>query len=468
MPLWILWWDVVKQLRPACKRERTFLWLAVSLAGMTARNDLVGVTSLVRGLGLLKQRYGCLIDFFHSPALDLDHLTLLWKDLALGFCEPFLIRFNQRLVLLGDGIKISKSGHKMPAVKCLHQSSDSNTKPEYINGHSCQAVAVLVGAGESYFALPLSSRIHEGLVFSNRNKQTLLDKMLTLLGSLLIKQPYYFVVDAYYASQGMIHGLLADGQHLVTRVRSNAVAYEPAAKSSNPHQRGRKKVYGKKVKLKDLANDKAAMSEMPSPVYGEKNVVLRYRMLDLLWRSAGIIVRFVIVLHPRRGIIFLMTTDLNLSASDIVQLYGLRFKIEVSFKQTLHTIGTYAYHFWMSDMVRRKKYGGDQYLHKKSDKYRADVLRKLGAYHLHIQIGLIAQGLAQYLSLSMPQQIWDSFGSWIRTIRPGILPSEQVATTALRHTLPQFLSDSSHDSILKKFLLKNIDRGRAEGIRMVA
>ena len=30
----------------------------------------------------------------------------------------------------GDGVKIPKRGKKMPAVKLLHQQSESNTKPE--------------------------------------------------------------------------------------------------------------------------------------------------------------------------------------------------------------------------------------------------------------------------------------------------------------------------------------------------
>jgi len=60
----------------------------------------------------------------------------------------------------------------MPGVKKLHQESDSNTKPEYIFGHSCQAVAVLTQALSSVFALPLACRIHEGTVFSNRDHRT--------------------------------------------------------------------------------------------------------------------------------------------------------------------------------------------------------------------------------------------------------------------------------------------------------
>ena len=45
----------------------------------------------------------------------------------------------------------------MPAVKKLHQESQNNSKPEFIFGHSCQAIAVVVMAAESYFALPLAA-----------------------------------------------------------------------------------------------------------------------------------------------------------------------------------------------------------------------------------------------------------------------------------------------------------------------
>jgi hypothetical protein len=37
-------------------------------------------------------------------------------------------------------------------------------------GHSLQAVALLVNAASSVFAVPLAIRIHEGLVWSNRDQ----------------------------------------------------------------------------------------------------------------------------------------------------------------------------------------------------------------------------------------------------------------------------------------------------------
>jgi hypothetical protein len=129
----------------------------------------------------------------------------------------------------------------MPAVKLLHQQSEANTKPEYIMGHSFQSVGLLVYAARSIFCVSLIARIHEGLVWSNRDKRTLLDKMLDLLNILTIKVPFYLVADAYYAAGKMVHGLLAQGNHLVTRVKSNAVTYESA-----PQNKGRKRGGGPK------------------------------------------------------------------------------------------------------------------------------------------------------------------------------------------------------------------------------
>lgn len=194
--------------------------------------------------------YDRLLDFFHSPALDLNKLTRVWRTLVFR-AHPGILRINGKPVLVGDGIKVAKSGRKMPAVKKVHQQSESNTKPEYIFGHSCQAVAVL--------------------------------------------------------------------------------AY-----------------------------------------------------------------------------------------------------------------------------------------HHKTDAYRDPVRRKIAAYHRHIQLGLIAQGLLQILSARNPQCVWLSFGSWIRTIRPGLAPSEQVVAIALRNTLPEFLATAVKTSILVKFIRDWFDLSRSEGTSLAA
>src|ERR1700704_6327294 len=463
MSLWLHWWNAIWRLRPAFSRLQTFLWFATAVAGFTVRTDMLGVTSIVRALNLNARYYNALVDHFHSAAVKLDQLTALWTQVVLRlFPQP--LRINGRLVLVGDGIKIPKCGRKMPAVKRLHQQSESNTKPEYIMGHSLQAVGILVHAASSFFVIPLAIRIHEGLVWSNRDRRTLLDKMLGLIDILALRAPFYFVADAYYAAGKMARGLLKQGNHLVTRVKSNAVAYAPATPKKGKKTRGRPKTYGKKKKLKSLFDDPKSMQQIASPVYGERNVTLSYRVCDMLWRPVGLLVRFVAVIHPTRGACILMCTDTTLCAVDIIRLYGLRFKIECSFKQAVRQIGSFAYHFWMKDMIPLLYRNGNQYLHRKSADYRTRVKRKIHAYHAFIQAGVVAQGLVQYLAVAAPKLVWESFGSWLRTIRPGIPPSEFVVANALRQTLPEFLMGTSKSNSLTKFI---VDRQDIEEMRIL-
>jgi hypothetical protein len=468
LSLWTLWWNAIQPLRPAFSRLRSFLWFATIVAGITVRTELLGVTSIIRALNLRPALYDTVLKHFHSKALKLDRLSALWAQAVLRLF-PSPVRVNGRLVLVGDGIKIPKRGKKMPAVKLLHQQSEGNTKPEYIMGHSLQAVSLLVHAAESVFAVPLAVRIHEGLVWSNRNRCTLLDRMLTLLEVVSLDNPFYFVADAYYTTHKIINGLLQYGHHLISRVKTNAVAYIPAKiTKKGRRKRGRPPRYGKKIKLTSLLANTAAMTPIKSPVYNERTVTLRYRVRDLLWRPAGRLVRFVAVIHPTRGSCLLMCTDTSLAPLDIIRLYGLRFKIEFGFKQAVRQIGSFAYHFWMKDMVPLHRRNGNQYLHRHSDQYRNHVRRKIHAYHVFMQAGVIAQGLLQYLSVTHPKLVWNSFGSWLRTIRPGIPPSEFVVANALRQTLPHFLLGSSKIDSFKKFIAHRQDKRQMRIFRLAS
>jgi hypothetical protein len=413
---------------------------------------MAGVTSYVRLLGLKPQAYHRLLHLFHSKALDLDLLTQCWIKLALALFQAYTV--GARMVCIADGIKAAKEGRKMPAVKSLHQESGSNSKAEWIMGHSLQAISLLVQTPSGQTAaIPLVSRIHEGLVFTNRDHRTLLDKLMTLLLQVagICKRPMLLVADAYYANQSIITPLLKKGHHLVSRVKVNTVAFFPAELPAKP-KRGRPRIYGERAVLKDIAKDDAGFISVPSPVYGETDVMIDYRCLDLLWRPVGHLVRFVLVRHPNRGTVFLLSTDLELDPIEIIRLYGYRFRIECGFRQAVHVIGTYAYHFWMKDMKPIRRGSGNQHLHRTTDAYRAAVRRKLAAYHAHLQLGCIAQGLLLHLALNHTAEVWANFRSWFRTMRPQLPPSELVVAHALRAGLPGFFASDDPGTDMQKIL----------------
>ncbi len=278
MHLWTRWWSLAEQLRPAFSRRRTFLWFVLALAAVCARPDLAGVTSLVRSLGLLDACYGGLLRMFHSGGVDTPRLAAVWTRAVLAIMKRNLWTVDGRAVFIADGIKVAKSGRKMPGVKKLHQESESNTKPEYIFGHSCQCVALAVRAASTCFALPLAGAIHEGVVFSNRTRRTQLDKLASMLLGLAVTTPGILVADAYYACAKIVLPLVAAGWHLIAGVRFNAVAYLLPL-MAGPARRGRPRRYGEKVVLRECFERREDFVEAPSPVYGEEGVTLLYRYI---------------------------------------------------------------------------------------------------------------------------------------------------------------------------------------------
>ena len=467
MDLWIIWFNGVCTLRQACSRKRTFVWMALALLGLSIRSDLLGVTSFIRAGFIHEKKYRRLLYFFHSPALNLHKLTTLWVQFVLRVFNPVI--FGDYLLLIADGLKVPKEGKKMPAVKSLHQESENNSKAAFIMGHSFQVLGLLVhGPVGQFFCVPLASRIHEGLVWSNRDKRSLLDKLVGLtfeiIGAIHNKKSI-LIADAYYASKKVIKPLLKEGHHLVTRVRITTRAYYQAALPKKPKQ-GRPKTYGRKVLLRHYFNRMQEFTTAPSPVYGETKVDIQYLCKDLLWRPVGQLVRFVLVKHPTRGRMILMTTLTSLDPLEIIRIYGYRFKIEVSFKQAVHTLGTYAYHFWMKEMTRIRKGGGNQYLHHETEAYRQKVKRKMNAYHRYVQLGCIAQGLLQYLSVSFPKFVWARFNSWLRTMNTDKAPSEMVVAQALRASLPQFLVVNQGNHDLEKFIVENADLSRLPEMKL--
>ena len=119
-------------------------------------------------------------------------------------------------------------------------------------------------------------------------------------------------------------------------------------------------------------------------------------------------------------------------------------------------------------MKPTRRGGGNRYLHREVLDYRNGIKQKIHAYHVFIQAGLICQGLLQYLAVTFPGLVWNSFASWLRTIRPGIPPSEFVVANALRQGLPEFLLNTAQNNNLAKFIVERQDPNKMEMFRLIS
>ena len=108
----------------------------------------------------------------------------------------------------------------------------------------------------------------------------------------------------------------------------------------------------------------------------------------------------------------------------------------------------------MVDMKPVRRGSGDQYRHRTSDTYRAGVHRTLRAYHVHVQLGCIAQGLLQHLASNHTAEVWRCFRSWLRTMKPAMPPSELIVANALRETIPVFFAVPTFAPDLTKIMEK--------------
>jgi len=135
---------ILEQFRSCFSRKAAFEWFVAVVFGFMIRLDHYGVSSFVRWLSIKPRLYTSLLWFFRASSWDLKSIMHRWWQIVLtGNCP--LVKIDGRLLLGGDGIKISKEAEKMPGVKRLHQESDNAGKAPYIYGHHHGVIGILAG-----------------------------------------------------------------------------------------------------------------------------------------------------------------------------------------------------------------------------------------------------------------------------------------------------------------------------------
>ncbi|MGB7087727.1 MAG: hypothetical protein WBD47_19370 [Phormidesmis sp.] len=440
--------QIIIKLRPGFSRETPFEWFVLLLWGALLSHQPAAVTSYLNGLGLGETDYSKALHWFHSQAFKMDEVCLRWSQWLLSHAQVKTLK-GQR-VYAGDGIKVSKEGRKMPGVKGLHQESEDVNKPEWIRGHYFSALSLLIGSGKALFAAPIVLKLHDGIDPASSGELTLVDKMASVCVSFMVTGSYA-LLDAYYASAKVLKPFRVSGLHLISRAPISTVAR--ASFSANPSVRGpgRPRKWGSPIKLRELFAPVEACESTKVWLYG-KNQLVYYQKCEFYWDTPDTLVLFVLAQLPNGKQIILLSSDTTLTGAQVIEAYGWRFKIEVSFRTLVHLLGGFDYRFWLKSMTKISRWPKNLVLADFDDTFHAQVATKVEAFERFVNLNAIALGLLQVLALELPNTVWTHFPRWFRTLPGHGFPSEQIVRMALQHLQPVILSKRTPSLLLAKLL----------------
>ena len=442
--------QILAELRPAFRREAAYHWFIVLMWGVLLCHQAPAVTSYLNALGLGERCYEQALHWFHSSAFSIDEVCGRWGDwLASHSCAH---RLRGQRVYVGDGIKVGKEGRKMPGVKGMHQESEDVSKPEWLRGHYFSALALLLSREKAMFAAPVLFKLHDGLgAVAEEPQGTLVTKMAQLCVALMPKDSYA-VLDAYYASRKVLVPFRKARLHLISRVRSSTVAYAEFCPLPGKRPPGRPRKWGDSVKLQDLFAPPDDCESAKVWLYGQLQTVA-FQCFQFHWDDPKSLVLFVLTQLPNGKRIILLSSDLNLTGAEVIQAYGWRFKIELTFRTLLQLLGGFSYRFWLKAMSPTKRWPQPLELPEHSPElFKKQVLAKVEAFERFVNLNAIALGLLQVLALEMKQSVWSHFPVWFRTLPSHGYPTEQVVRISLQHLQLAVLAHSRQGLLLHQLL----------------
>ena len=285
--------------------------------------------------------------FFHQRALSSWERFLAehrWSLTALTERLVTLVvtKLGDRLQVHGasllgtDTTLVAKTTKRMLGVQKWKDHSDNADRGAYLVGHHWNLVGLISQWEARWLCWPLVMRLVPGLkgarqwmvgdtVEPMRFWDAAIAAVLEVtrcLGEASVR----VVADAYYSKAPLLNGLLARGIQVISRLRKDAVGWDdPAPRPSGT--RGRKPRHGRKWTLASLLSAQTPTRERLT-LYGTLTEV-GFVVRDVWLRDVAQKVR-VVVLEGAKEPLILVSTDLALSALQIIDLYGARFSIELT------------------------------------------------------------------------------------------------------------------------------------------
>jgi hypothetical protein len=252
--------------------------------------------------------------FLASYVWDQEQLV---KTALERFFGSLKIKEDSVLFLLVDDTLAQKTGKKIPGCG-WHKDHAHNLANVF--GHQWVLSALLY----KDFLLPLWANLYHPKSTRGCGRfQTKVAMVKKILGKLHLPIPckVYLLADAWYWSKELACTCRQRGLHMISQLKSNATLL----------------LKGRSVSVKSLADQPDSYREVSLSLYG-KNKTLKVKKVFGEKKGFGK-VALVIVKEQRKKPRFLISTNIYLSAVDVVRYYAKRWKIEQMIKDLKQRLG---------------------------------------------------------------------------------------------------------------------------------
>ena len=295
-----------------------------------------------------------------------------WTPAGLAYQVGILILKSLclfgRITLLVDDTLAHKRGDHVWGMGWWRDAVASTKKRvATASGHNWVVLALAYtppGSDAPVLALPLLARLHRPGQ-GHPGCATLAREMLLEVLSWWPTRSFTLVGDGAYACKELLANL--DGRvDFVGRMRSDAAIYDPRVRAAKKGKRGPKATKGPRLpnpKEAALKADRKRTKSGPwlwEPIavtlYGEIRQLKVVHYVAVWPRVLGLRpVRVVVVRDPSRRMddVYLFTTDLKMSAGEVVEQFGRRWSIEVLFRSSKQVLDIEAPQHWCKSSVEK-------------------------------------------------------------------------------------------------------------------
>jgi len=293
----------------------SFKIFSAFIIGFVQLGKEIHTSSMVQSLShsFLQRSLSSFTRFLGQSIWAMEEVT---ENALYQFFHVLGIKAQSVLFLIVDDTIAEKTGKKIPGC-AWHRD---HTQKAFVFGHQWVLSALLY----KDFLLPLWAKLYHPKGTKGcgpfQTKITLAKRMLQAL-QLPIPCKVYLLADSWYWAKELALLCRKCGYHMISQLKSSSVLW----------------MNGERTKVTTLSTITSAYREVSLFLYGKNKILKIARFVGTIQGLGKVAV--VVVKEKRKKTSYLVSTNLHLSALDIIKYYAKRWKIEQMIKDLKQRLG---------------------------------------------------------------------------------------------------------------------------------